>query len=100
MAAYSCLRSLTMDWGLRPCWVEGCVDEGIRFIKQFSKLEILALIVKFNEHGWSENESMKSIGRAKKKELQRIGAYIKQSCLKEQKRDPDWKFPQLRVLAS
>jgi len=87
-----------MNWGLRPCWVEGCIDEGVRFIKQFPNLEALTLLVEFNEYGWPEGATEEGIADSKQQEAGRISACIAAAFDQEFKQDLLWKAPQPRVL--
>ncbi|EXF85357.1 hypothetical protein CFIO01_02571 [Colletotrichum fioriniae PJ7] len=42
------LRHLAMEWGLRPCWVQGHCHKGVRFLRQFPNLETFTLLVSFH----------------------------------------------------
>lgn len=88
-----------MDWGLRPCWVEGCADEGVRFIRQFPQLELLTLLVKFNENWWAESDARRNIEKTKRLEIRRISAYVMELFSREKKWDHMWNLPHLRVVA-
>jgi hypothetical protein len=98
IVAYSKLRVLVMDWGLRPCWIEDAIDEGVNFIRQFPSLEVLTLVVKFSDHGWPEGETRRSIGKAKRLEDKRIASSVRAAFARGQRRFPGWKPPQLRVV--
>ncbi|KAK0376581.1 hypothetical protein CLIM01_06060 [Colletotrichum limetticola] len=42
------LRHLAMEWGLRPCWVQGHCHEGVRLLRQFPNLKTFTLLVTFH----------------------------------------------------
>ncbi|KXH33319.1 hypothetical protein CSIM01_03233 [Colletotrichum simmondsii] len=42
------LRHLAMEWGLRPCWVQGHCHEGVRLLRQFPNLKTITLLVTFH----------------------------------------------------
>ncbi|KAK7438139.1 hypothetical protein CaCOL14_011897 [Colletotrichum acutatum] len=42
------LRHLAMEWGLRPCWVQGHCHEGVRLLRQFPNLKTFTLLVSFH----------------------------------------------------
>ena len=98
MAAYANLRSLVMDWGLRPCWVETSVDEGVEFVRRFPKLEIVTLLVEFSEYDWPDTHSSRGIVRCKRREVKRIGALVRTATRKINARNPEWHPPDVRVV--
>ncbi|KAK2051763.1 hypothetical protein LY76DRAFT_620976 [Colletotrichum caudatum] len=46
-ANFANVQHLAMEWGLRPCWVQDHCHEGARFVRQFSQLRSLTLLVSF-----------------------------------------------------
>ena len=86
------LRHLRMNWGLRPCWVESSLYEGIHFIRLFQELETLCILVTFAHHDLP--------AKAYKKQLKIIGGSIVFEFKLEKERDPCWILPSLRVVRS
>ncbi|POS71776.1 hypothetical protein DHEL01_v209830 [Diaporthe helianthi] len=98
LAAYSGLRSLVMNWGLRPCWVESAVDEGVKFVRKFPGLRLLTLLVDFNEHGWPEPSTLKGLRRLRRSEVKRIWALVRAALRRAEDEDPEWTAPQLHIV--
>lgn len=98
VAAYSGLRSLVMNWGLRPCWVDSAVDEGVRFVRRFPELRLLTLLVDFNEHGWPEPSTLKGLRRLRRTEVKRIWALVRAALRRAEEDDPGWTAPQLHIV--
>lgn len=96
--AYAGLQSLVMDWGLRPCWVETSIDEGIGFLRRFPKLKKVTLLVEFSEYDWPQNQPNKSIIRCKKREVKRIGTLVRTSARRIQGQNPKWRAPEIHVV--
>ncbi|KAB5515619.1 hypothetical protein GE09DRAFT_979545 [Coniochaeta sp. 2T2.1] len=86
------LRYLTMNWGLRPCWVESTLDEGVRFVRKFRELESLTLVVTMIGHGFSEKQL--------KRPLKVIACRVLRQFASESGRDEAWSPPKLRVLGT
>lgn len=98
VAAYSGLRSLVMNWGLRPCWVDSAVDDGVRFARKFPELRLLTLLVDFNEHGWPEPSTLKGLRRLKRTEVKRIWALVRAAFRRAEEEDPGWTAPSLHIV--
>ncbi|KAJ9149498.1 hypothetical protein NKR23_g4353 [Pleurostoma richardsiae] len=79
MAAYLPLRSLVMNWGLRPCWVETTVAEGVAFVRRFPRLELLTLVIDFSEHAWPDGTPRRAAARHKRREVTRIAARVREA---------------------
>lgn len=87
-----------MNWGLRPCWVDSAVDEGVRFARKFPGLRLLTLLVDFNEHGWPEPSTLKGLRRLRRTEVKRIWALVRAALRRAEEEDPDWTAPQLHIV--
>lgn len=99
VAAYAGLRSLVMNWGLRPCWVDSAVDEGVRFVRKFPGLRLLTLLVDFNEHGfWPEPSTLKGLRRLKRTEVKRIWGLVRAALRRAEELDPGWTAPRLHIV--
>lgn len=98
VAAYSGLRSLVMNWGLRPCWVDSAVDDGVRFVRKFPQLRLLTLLVDFNEHGWPDPSTLKGLRRLKRTEVKRIWALVRAAFRRAEEEDPGWVAPRLHIV--
>lgn len=98
MAAYTGLRSLVMNWGLRPCWVDSAVDDGVRFVRKFPELRLLTLLVDFNEHGWPEPSTLKGLRRLKRTEVKRIWALVRAAFRRAEEENPGWTAPGLHIV--
>lgn len=98
IVGYADLQSLVMNWGLRPCWVDSAVDKGVRFIRQFPRLNLLTLLVDFSEHGWPEPSTLKGLKRLKRNEVKRIWALVQRAFREAEERDASWKAPSLRIV--
>ncbi|KAL1850370.1 hypothetical protein Daus18300_012965 [Diaporthe australafricana] len=97
VAAYASLRSLVMSWGLRPCWVDSAVDDGVRFARKFPNLRLLTLLVDFNEHGWPDPSTLKGLRRLKRTEVKRIWALVQAAFRRAEADDPGWTAPRLHI---
>lgn len=86
------LRHLTMNWGLRPCWVESSLGEGVRFIRNFQQLDTLTLVVTINKHSLDEKQL--------KRPLRVIAALVLAEFQSENGSDKTWQWPKLRVLGT
>jgi hypothetical protein len=86
------LRYLSMNWGLRPCWVESSLGEGVRFVRNFQQLDTLTLVVTMTEHDLSEKEL--------KRPLRVIAARVLGEFASENSREKTWQRPKLRVLGT
>lgn len=98
VAAYAGLESLVMNWGLRPCWVESTLGQGVRFIQQFPRLRLLTLLLDFSEHGWPESLTLKGLKRLKRNEVKRIWALVQRSFKEAHELDPQWSPPSLHIV--
>ncbi|KAK7723887.1 hypothetical protein SLS64_000218 [Diaporthe eres] len=98
VAAYLGLRSLVMNWGLRPCWVDSAVDDGVRFVRKFPELRLLTLLVDFNEHGWPDPSTLKGLRRLKRTEVKRIWALVRAAFRRAEEEDPGWTAPRLHIV--
>ncbi|KAJ0125302.1 hypothetical protein J7T55_006647 [Diaporthe amygdali] len=98
VASYANLRSLVMNWGLRPCWVDSAVDDGVRFIRKFPKLRLLTLLVDFKEHGWPDPSTLKGLRRLKRTEFKRIWALVRAAFRRAELDDPSWTAPSLHIV--
>lgn len=87
-----------MSWGLRPCWVESALGEGVSFIRRFPKLKLLTLLVDFTEHGWPEPSTMNDLKKMKRNEVKRIWALVQTAFQDAHGRDPDWSLPVLHIV--
>ncbi|KAH8881201.1 hypothetical protein GQ53DRAFT_832549 [Thozetella sp. PMI_491] len=96
------LRSLTMTWGRRPCWVKYSVADGIRFIRRFPHLEQLTLRVLFYPmHCWypegASDLDQECAAIRQSHAIRAIKAMVVAEFVHEKCRDPEWKPPQLNV---
>lgn len=98
VASYTNLQNLIMTWGLRPCWVESALDEGINFIQKFPQLKLLTLLVDFSEHGWPEPSTLRGLRKLKRNEVKRIWGLIQRAFRKACERDPAWSPPSLHIV--
>ncbi|KAH8770009.1 hypothetical protein F5883DRAFT_59907 [Diaporthe sp. PMI_573] len=98
VSACSGLRSLVMNWGLRPCWVDSAVDKGVRFVRKFPGLRLLTLLVDFNEHGWPDPSTLKGLRRLKRDEVKRIWALVRAALRRAEEEDPGWTAPRLHIV--
>lgn len=87
-----------MTWGLRPCWVESALDEGIQFIRRFPQLRLLTLLVDFSEHGWPEPSTLRSLKKLKRTEVKRIWGLVQKAFREASGHDPIWSPPSLRIV--
>lgn len=87
-----------MNWGLRPCWVESAIGQGIKFIQQFPRLRLLTLLVDFSEHGWPEPSTLKGLKRLKRNEVKRIWALVQKAFKEAQAQDSKWSPPDLHIV--
>ncbi|KKY31003.1 hypothetical protein UCDDA912_g09044 [Diaporthe ampelina] len=98
VAAYAGLRSLVMNWGLRPCWVDSAVDDGVRFVRRFPELRLLTLLVDFNEHGWPDPSTLKGLRRLRRTEVKRIWALVRAAFRRAEEETPGWTAPRLHIV--
>lgn len=98
IAAYANMQRLVMNWGLRPCWLDSVVNEGVKFIQQFPKLGLLTLLVDFSEHGWPEPSTLKGLKRLKRNEVKRIWALVHKAFAEAKERNPGWSPPALHIV--
>lgn len=98
VATYANLQKLVMTWGLRPCWVESALDEGVHFIRQFPKLRVLTLLVDFSEHGWPEPSTLRFLKKLKRNEVKRIWGLVQKAFREAREHDPVWSPPSLRIV--
>jgi hypothetical protein len=98
VAAYSGLRHLVMNWGLRPCWVDSAVEEGVKFVRKFPRLKLLTLLVDFNEHGWPDPSTLKGLARLRRTEVKRIWALVRAALRRAEEKDPGWTAPSLHIV--
>ncbi|PSR77244.1 hypothetical protein BD289DRAFT_486561 [Coniella lustricola] len=98
IAAYANMENLVMNWGLRPCWVESALENGIRFIQNFPRLKVLSLLVEFKEHGWPELSTLKALKRLKRNEVKRIWALVQKALGNAQVQNPGWTPPALHIV--
>jgi hypothetical protein len=95
------LRSLKMNWGLRPCWVHNSLHEGVRFLRRFPRLQTLTLLVKFKNVDLGEAVTLlKYTVKSENHELRVIAAMVKAEFKKQSCQDPGWEPPSLRVVRS
>ena len=92
------MRSLVMDWGLRPCWVQTSVPEGAAFIRRFPALEVLTLLVEFNENEWTAEHGNARLLRLKKKQTRGIAQLVRGEFEVQKALRPWWCPPELRVV--
>ncbi|KAK3933702.1 hypothetical protein QBC46DRAFT_275264 [Diplogelasinospora grovesii] len=88
------LRCLRMLWGLRPCWVQSSLNDGIGFIRHFPNLQSLTIVVEFSPQGLSYKWTV----RLEEVELRRIEKMILTDFKLEENRDQFWVPPELRVI--
>ncbi|KAJ2899788.1 hypothetical protein MKZ38_002801 [Zalerion maritima] len=98
LASYSRIRSLVMDWGLRPCWVQTSIPEGAAFIRQFPGLQVLTLLVEFNENEWTSEHGSAMLLRIKKKQTRAIAHMVKREFGIQKELRSWWTPPELRVV--
>lgn len=98
VASYTNLQNLIMTWGLRPCWVESALDEGINFIQKFPQLKLLTLLVDFSEHGWPEPSTLRGLRKLKRNEVKRIWGLVQRAFRKACEHDPAWSPPSLHIV--
>lgn len=98
VAAYANMERLVMNWGLRPCWLDSIVNEGVKFIQQFPKLGLLTLLVDFSEHGWPEPSTLKGLKRLKRNEVKRIWGLVQKAFAEAKKNDSTWSPPALHIV--
>lgn len=87
-----------MTWGLRPCWVDSTVDDGVKFLQLFPKLQLLTLLVDFSDNGWPEPLTVKGTKRLKRDEVKRIWALVRDAFSKAKTLNPDWQVPNLHIV--
>lgn len=98
VASYTNLQNLVMTWGLRPCWVESALDEGVNFIRKFPQLKMLTILVDFSEHGWPEPSTLRCLKKLKRNEVKRIWGLIQKAFCEARERDSIWSPPSLRIV--
>ena len=91
-----------MSWGRRPCWVKHSLFEGVRFLRRFPALERLTLRVQFAPRypdlDGDECPSDKTVIKNENHEMRVIAAMVLAEVRFEQRRDPSWRPPRLRVV--
>lgn len=96
--AYANMEKLVMNWGLRPCWLDSMVDNGVRFTQKFPRLRLLTLLVDFSEHGWPEPSTLKGLNRLKRNEVKRIWGLVQKAFREAKGSDPSWSPPVLHIV--
>ncbi|KAK3933976.1 hypothetical protein QBC46DRAFT_274702, partial [Diplogelasinospora grovesii] len=101
------LRFLRMHWGLRPCWCQTTLYEGVGFLRQFPALEVITIMTAFAESTASATSqeyadklatSRKFSVKLKSRTLRSIASMILTQFRLEIVRDPAWRPPRLRVV--
>lgn len=98
VAAYANMENLVMTWGLRPCWVESALEEGVHFVQQFPKLRLLTLLVDFTEHGWPEPSTLRGLKRLKRNEVKRIWGLVQKAFRDAKGYEADRSPPSLHIV--
>ncbi|KAJ3957163.1 hypothetical protein N0V92_006283 [Colletotrichum tropicale] len=104
-ANFANIQHLAMDWGLRPCWVQGQCLVGIHFIRQFPSLKTLTLLVMFHVHAFGNSEDGEFASKVKQQErIQRrralceIKSWVMDAIRETKESLPDWKAPEVRAV--
>ncbi|KAH9229090.1 hypothetical protein K456DRAFT_752399 [Colletotrichum gloeosporioides 23] len=104
-ANFANIQHLAMDWGLRPCWVQGQCLVGIHFIRQFPSLKTLTLLVTFHVHAFGSSEDGEFASKVKQQErIQRrralceIKSWVMDAIRETKESLPDWKAPEVRAV--
>ncbi|KAF9878228.1 hypothetical protein CkaCkLH20_04266 [Colletotrichum karsti] len=92
------VQNLAMEWGLRPCWIQGQCHVGVKFIQQFPALKTLTLLVNFKlESDLPSSEPRRHRERRQQRRaLHEIKNWVL-DAVKEQE-GPGWTPPEVRVV--
>ncbi|KAH0429422.1 hypothetical protein CcaCcLH18_08436 [Colletotrichum camelliae] len=104
-ANFANIQHLAMDWGLRPCWIQGHCHVGVQFIRQFSSLKTLTLLVTFHVHAFGSLENGEFASEVKQQErIQRrralcgIKSWVVEAIGQAKESLPQWTPPEVRVV--
>ncbi|KAL0934542.1 uncharacterized protein CTRU02_211341 [Colletotrichum truncatum] len=100
-ANFANLQNLAMEWGLRPCWVQGHCHMGVKFIQQFSTLKTLTLLVSFKVYSAlpEEDPSAKKRERIQRQRaLHEIKGWVTEAIDAARELKPEWNPPEVRVV--
>ncbi|TEA10838.1 hypothetical protein C8034_v008527 [Colletotrichum sidae] len=96
------VQHLAMEWGLRPCWLQGHLHQGMALLQQFPALKTLTLLVKFKldasqSHG-TPPELKRRQDLLEKKALREIRGWLGATVDEARRDSPEWVPPEIRVV--
>ncbi|KAF6835518.1 hypothetical protein CMUS01_05742 [Colletotrichum musicola] len=104
-ASYASVENLAMEWGLRPCWVQGQCHEGVKFIRQFPSLRTLTIVVTFKVVVMNSDCSASEKNRRERAQKRRAMREIRSEILQAveaaaaaESGGPGWTPPEIRVV--